>query len=170
MSYVVESDSTRRAKKRRRTAITLIVVVLALAAAAYYAASYWRSEPAAETAATPTCTPTPAAPAPAQITVNVYNATNRTGLAAATANTLGERGFVLGTIANDPLRKTIPQSAEVRFGPAGEAASTVVLGTVPGAVPVNDARADASLDLVLGEGFTELAPPQTATPTPTPTC
>lgn len=176
MSYVVESGATQRARKRRRTAVTLLIVLAMLVAAFYYAAQYWKSPGRSSAAGCPTATatgtaappgaPTPAAaPAPGQITVNVYNATNRAGLAAETAKEMKARGFVVGTVANDPQKKSVSQPAEVRFGKNGEAAAKVVLALVPGAATAGDARADASVDLVLGNGFKSLAP---APPAPTP--
>lgn len=178
MSYVVESGATQRARKRRRTAITLLIVLAMLVGAFYYAAEYWKNPGRSSAAGCPTATatatgtaappgaPTPAAaPAPGQITVNVYNATNRAGLAGETAKEMKARGFVVGTVANDPQKKSISQPAEVRFGKNGEAAAKVILALVPGAATAGDARADASVDLVLGNGFKSLAP---APPGPTP--
>ena len=183
MSYVVESASSRRARRRRRTAITLLVVVALLAFAFYYAASYWNKDPEAAAGACPTTTSSvtstvtpkagasttapaarPAALTNRQITVNVYNATTRGGLAGDTAKLVKARGFVVGTIANDPLKKSIAGTAEVRYGKNGAAAAAVVLKQVTGAKGVVDARADASVDLVLGNGFTALATVPTATP------
>lgn len=164
MSYVVESGASQRARKRRRTAITLLVAVGLLAAAFYYASSYFKKQPTAA-AACPTATQTSAAaaapgaaPNPGQITVNVYNATSRNGLAGEAAKVVKARGFVVGTVANDPARKQISGPAEVRYGKNGEAAAKVVGTLVAGAAPVTDARADASVDLVLGNGFTSIAP------------
>ncbi|MEO7059828.1 MAG: LytR C-terminal domain-containing protein [Lapillicoccus sp.] len=191
MSYVVESGASIRARKRRRTAITLILVIILLAAAFYVAATYYRGAPTRASASgcpstattsvkagakAPTTTPVktparPAALAPAQVTVNVYNGTTRSGLAGDTAKLVRARGFVVGTIANDPLRKDLPGTAEIRFGPNGAAAGGLVATLVAGSAAVKDARADASVDLVLGEKFTALAPaavvPSTST---TPTC
>ncbi|MEI2766500.1 MAG: LytR C-terminal domain-containing protein [Dermatophilaceae bacterium] len=175
MSYVVESQASAQARRRRRTAITLAVVAVVLAGAFYYAQSYWNRSASTPTSAA-SCTPTPGAGgqlAPGQVTVNVLNATKRSGLAGATAKIVKERGFVVGRIENDPLKKAVPQPAEVRYGPAGEASATLVLGLVAGAVPLPDTRADASVDLVLGEGFTALAQPTAPVPAPataTPTC
>ncbi len=174
MSYVVESGSSQRSRKRRRTAITLLVVVAMLAMAFYYASTYFKGATPGAAAACPTPTATspttsapagaaPApAPAPGKITVNVYNATGRNGLAGDTAKLVKDRGFVIGTVANDPLRKAVAGPAEVRFGKNGEASSKVVLALVEGATPVSDARADASVDLVLGSAFKALAAPPAA--------
>ncbi len=176
MSYVVESEASQRSRRRRRTAITLLVVVALLAMAFYYASTYFKSNRPGAAAACPTATVTPGAttavpaaagavPAPGQITVNVYNATGRNGLAGDTAKLVKERGFVVGTVANDPAKKSIAGPAEVRYGKNGEAAAKVVVGLVAGSTPVGDARADASVDLVLGSAFQSLVPAATATPT-----
>ncbi len=162
----VESASYRRARKRRRTAISLIAVVAILLGTYYYASSYW-NQPSNRAAAGPSCTPTVPASGPLQpqhVRLNVYNATKRSGLAASTAKLLKDRGFVVGTIGNDPARRTVPQPAEVRYGPSGERAAQLVLTQVPGAAPVKDeARADATVDLVLGDAFQQLAPAASAT-------
>jgi len=170
VSYVVESGSSQRARKRRRTAITLLIAVALLAGAFYYAATYFK-RPQSAAAACPSATRTTAAapaqgaaPSPGQITVNVYNATSRNGLATEAAKTVKERGFVVGTVANDPARKQVAGTAEVRYGKNGETAAKVVSTLVAGAAPVTDARADASVDLVLGKGFTAMSPAPAAPP------
>ncbi|MGB8383756.1 MAG: LytR C-terminal domain-containing protein [Dermatophilaceae bacterium] len=165
MSFVVESESSARARKRRRTAIVLTVVALVLAGAFYYAASYWNAGPTASASAT--CTPAAgSAPVPSQVTVNVFNATKRQGLANSTAKLVKERGFVIGSVQNDPAKKAIAQSAEVRYGPNGEAGAQLVIALVAGAVPAKDTRADGSVDLVLGDGFTAIAEPTAPVPAP----
>jgi len=165
VSITVESASVARARRRKRTAITLLVVVAMLAGAFYYASSYWAK--GATKAAAPACTITagPTGPVyPSQVTVNVYNSTSRTGLAATVGRLVKGRGFVLGTVANDPSKKQVAGPAEIRFGSAGERAATLVQGLVAGATLVKDTRADASVDLVLGAGYKEMA---TATGTAT---
>lgn len=165
MSITVESASVARARRRKRTAITLLLVAAILAGTFYYASSYW-NKPAGRSTAT--CTPTidPSGPiSPRQVTVNVYNATNRTGLAASVGKLVKDRGFILGTVGNDSSKKQIKGPAEVRFGPAGERASALVVALVTGAVAVKDTRADASVDLVLGEGYSALVTPTAPVPT-----
>jgi hypothetical protein len=59
----------------------------------------------------------------------------------------------------------------VRFGPNGKAGSELVAKLVEGAVPTQDTRADATVDLVIGNGFKTLvvAPTTTsAAPVPNP--
>jgi hypothetical protein len=74
----------------------------------------------------------------------------------------------VGQVANDPLKKKIEAPAEIRFGPNGKAGSELVAKLVEGAVPTQDTRADASVDLVIGNGFKALVvAPTTTTSTPT---
>ena len=182
MSYIVESGASRsRRSRRRRALITLSLVVLMLFFAFWYAYSYYRTSSQPTAAAPAAVCATAAAPAkaaaprPADITVNVYNATDRDGLAGKTASDLRERGFEVATVTNDPLQRDVAVPAEVRYGKAGAAKAKVVLGLVKGAKPVRDARTDASVDLVLGTKFTALVKPAKQAPVPaagatTPAC
>ncbi|MEU8135942.1 LytR C-terminal domain-containing protein [Streptodolium elevatio] len=105
-------------------------------------------------------------PAANTIKVNVYNATDRTGLAKTVADELKARGFVIGTVANDPLRQpkspVMPGPGQIRAGVPGKSPSSVVGAHAAGMQPVEDARTDASVDLVLGETFQALATPDAA--------
>ncbi|MDI2127812.1 LytR C-terminal domain-containing protein [Yinghuangia seranimata] len=96
-------------------------------------------------------------PAPNAITVNVYNATKRTGLAKTVADELKARGFVIGKVANDPANKQIAGAGEIRSGVPGKTPSTVVGAHLPNTQYVEDARTDGSVDLVLGDGYQALA-------------
>ncbi len=170
MTYVVESGSSAaRRSRRRRAGITLLLVALLLFFAFWYAYSYYRGDPA-EGANRPTpcataSTTAPAAVTPQQTIVNVYNATSRSGLAAKTAAAVRKRGFVVEDVANDPLKKSVKGTAEVRFGPKGASRAKLVVSQVAGSKGVKDKRKDDSVDLVLGAKFTTLAP----LPTPTTT-
>lgn len=162
--------SVQAGRKRRRSLITLAVVVLALFFAFWYALSYYRADSDVRARSTPTasCTPLdPAAPTPATTTVNVYNSTNRNGLAGSAAKSLESRGFVLGKVTNDPSKRKTPAVAEVRFGPKGEARATLVRSNLQkGAALVKDTRKDASVDLALGTKFTALLPTPSASGPP----
>lgn len=116
------------------------------------------SAPEPEPCVTVTVTPGAGLPSPAQVTTNVYNATDRTGLAAATAEELQVRGFLIGVIDNDPLAKTITGVAEIRHGPSGEQAARLMAFYLPGAELVDDGRKDATIDTVLGAAYTAVAP------------
>lgn len=173
MSYVVESGASRaRRARRRRALITLGVVALMLFFAFWYAYSYYQGSDRAKAAPSPRCTATSTARTPAQVTVNVYNATDRTGLAAKTAAEVRKRGFKVSTVSNDPLQKDVKLPAEVRYGPTGRESAKLVLTLVKGAKAVKDSRTDSSVDLVLGAKFTALtaAPKKPATSASTPAC
>jgi hypothetical protein len=114
--------------------------------------------PEPEPCVTVTVTPGAGLPSPAQVTSNVYNATDRTGLAATTAEELQVRGFLIGVIDNDPLAKTITGVAEIRHGPSGEQAARLMAFYIPGAELVDDGRKDATIDTALGAAYTSVAP------------
>lgn len=105
-------------------------------------------------------------PKPGRITVNVYNATTRTGLAQQTADQLKSRGFVIGKVAN----ATAPYDGKVKGAgillgsAAGQKGAVAVLGTqVAGAAKKADTRKTGDVDLIIGDGFTSLAPAKDAT-------
>ena len=97
-------------------------------------------------------------PAPETITVRVYNATDRVGLAGQAAAELTARGFVILETANYPVE--IPTGAWISFGEAGIAAAYELAAHIEPGVPalVLDTRPDATLDLVLGDTWTTLLP------------
>lgn len=174
---------TRHPADRRhlRTAITMLVLAAFVAFAGWFA---WNtiSNPGSDTTGddpttATTCLPAvpPDAPAPGDISLNVYNATDRNGLASSAAREMRTRGFAILDVANDPLDKPVTGIAEVRAGPGSESAATVVIAQVPGAVFVLDTRTDGTVDLVVGEAFEALAPagvPATPAPSgaPLPAC
>ncbi|WP_133890057.1 LytR C-terminal domain-containing protein [Streptomyces sp. BK208] len=96
-------------------------------------------------------------PKPGQITVNVLNATTRSGLAQKTADELKKRGFRVGDVSNAP--KEYDKKVEgtgLLLGPdAALKSSLTVLGTqLSGAERRTDAaRKGAALDLIIGNGF-----------------
>jgi hypothetical protein len=96
----------------------------------------------------------------AKFTLNVYNSTQRHGLAANTAAQLKLRGFVIGQVTNDPLKANLSISAQVRGSKSQAAEERQVAAEVPGAQIQTDSRNDPSVDLVLGTGFSALASTQ----------
>ncbi|MFC8501562.1 LytR C-terminal domain-containing protein [Pedococcus sp. NPDC057267] len=170
MSYVeAGAPSDARRARRRRALITLGLVALMLFFAFWYAYSYYRSDNTRRAAPRPVCTTAATAPQPADVTVNVYNATTRDGLAKKTAAEVRKRGFLVATVSNDPLQKKVTGPAEVRYGPSGKKEAALVLQLVKGAKGVQDARNDSSVDLVLGATYKALAPPVKQVPTSTAT-
>lgn len=169
-TYTTESPaSTRARERRRRTLVTFAVVLLGLFFAFWYALSYYRDvDPLASPSAEATCRPyDPNELAPAQVTVNVLNATDRNGLAGLTSRSMAERGFVVGKVANDASGRKTPAVAEVRHGPQGTAQAKLVLTVMPeGTALVNDKRKGAVVDVALGTKFERLAPQPTASALP----
>ncbi|KIQ62905.1 hypothetical protein TR51_28865 [Kitasatospora griseola] len=105
-----------------------------------------------------------AVPQPATVTVNVYNATDKSGLAARTADELKKRGFQVGQVGNAPsaLDRKVTGTAQVLSGPGGLGAATLLVSQVASATSTEDARTDATVDLVIGDAFTALADPNQA--------
>ncbi|MGH8825960.1 MAG: LytR C-terminal domain-containing protein [Jiangellaceae bacterium] len=157
--------------RHQRTAITLLLLAVFVSLAGWIAWSSLTdpSDAGEADSAAPTCLPAPTTtpPAPADIRLNVYNSTDRNGLASSTAGAMRERGFAVLDIANDPLGREITGTAEVRAGLDNQAAASVVVAQVAGAVFVPDDRTDDTIDLVVGVAFEALAPAG-ATPVPVP--
>jgi LytR cell envelope-related transcriptional attenuator len=153
-----------RVRRRRRKIATISVTAAVLVGAAAYGVTSLVSPTHPAVAAAAKCaTVRQQVPAAAQITVNVYNSTNRKGLAAATAVQLKQRGFTIGQVTNDPLKAHLTQAAQVRGGTTGQADMRVVAAEVPGTQYQADTRTDRSVDLVLGTAFTALASPAQVT-------
>lgn len=161
--------SLHRLHRRRRAAITLTVVGVLMLGTFAFAAAYfegWVGGRSAKPAASPACTAaTPAvALKPNAVTINVYNATNRHGLAASVAKSLRTQGFKISKVANDPLSKGIEGVGEVRHGQTGAVGAALAATRLAGVKLVPDGRTDATVDLVLGNRFTSLTPPPKAVP------
>ncbi|HEY7858599.1 MAG TPA: LytR C-terminal domain-containing protein [Candidatus Nanopelagicales bacterium] len=155
--------------RSRGTVIALVVVLALVFFAAGAAVTYLlrgNKNAAALPAPAASCVTTSARPGvtlpkPGTVSINVYNATNRSGLARRTATTMTGRGFTVGKVANDPLGKTVTGVAELRHGPTGAQNAALLAYYFPGATLVSDGRTDASVDVVLGAKFT-IVPSATA--------
>ncbi|MFJ9456529.1 LytR C-terminal domain-containing protein [Kitasatospora sp. NPDC101447] len=120
-----------------------------------------------------------AVPQPTAVTVNIYNATTKAGLAGRTAEEFKKRGFVIGKVGNAPaeLDKKVPGTAQVIAGPTGAGAGTLVGSQIAGATVTADARADATVDFIIGDSYNALLDETQAAaalalatkPSPTPT-
>jgi len=100
-------------------------------------------------------------PKPSAITVNVYNATTRSGLAKDTAEQLEKRGFTIGEVANAPasLDKKVKQAGLLMGPPSAyrSGAFDVLRAQLPGALVKAVDRKGDEIDLVLGDGFRDQA-------------
>ncbi|MFG2872892.1 LytR C-terminal domain-containing protein [Streptomyces sp. NPDC048338] len=187
----------RRPRRRRRIVLAAAAAVVALGAAGWgtlQLVDVFSGGDGKKTTAGkgPDCkpvvrastAPAPAAlPKPAQITVNVYNATPRGGLAKSTADELKKRGFVIGKVGNAPVAydKKVPGAGILLAAPGATKGAFSVLGTqLKGATTKTDTRATADVDLILGTAFKTLDPKTTADaalvalsnpkPAPAPSC
>ncbi|MFI5800538.1 LytR C-terminal domain-containing protein [Streptomyces sp. NPDC051677] len=108
-----------------------------------------------------------AVPKPAQITVNVFNATTRSGLAKTTADELKKRGFKIGDVGNASKQydKKVTGTG-ILLGPASSLNTSLpVLATQ---LSTAERRTDATrtgptLDLIIGNGFKALTSQADAT-------
>ncbi|WP_369046348.1 LytR C-terminal domain-containing protein [Sinomonas sp. P10A9] len=103
---------------------------------------------------------------PEKVTVTVFNAGGREGLAAQIGDELKARKFAVKDVGNERL--TMGAAAVLRSGFGGEAAAFTLQRNVPGSVYLRDGRSDASVDLVLGPNFKALADPGVVDQTPGP--
>lgn len=164
MSQPVRSPSVRR---------PLPALIFLLALALLTALVWWRvihradgttSKPSSSPTKTCSSAPLPPStvvPANADVTVQVLNSTNKTGLAGTTGAALVKLGFKqAGTPGNDLTnRAPVAGVAELRFGPAGKTAADLLAFYFPGAVSVLDQRTGAVVDVALGAQFTAIATP-----------
>ncbi len=157
-----EAAARRHHWRRIRTSVTLLVLIGVVIGAAWYSwANLVEDDESAAGSTGQPCAPgqPTAAPAPAEVQVNVYNSTDRSGLASAVARLVRERGFVVVDVDNDPMERSITGTAEVRSRADDQAAAELVATLVPGAVYVPDERTEATIDLVLGDAFEALSDP-----------
>ncbi|WP_407345408.1 LytR C-terminal domain-containing protein [Pengzhenrongella phosphoraccumulans] len=156
----------RRRHRHERQAALFGVLIAALAVAALGAfAVFTDAIPAPFARDFTTASPEPgsvSAPAPCppegtlpvaypSVSVNVLNATRRGGLATETANALATRGFTILSTGNATTSMT--GVARIGFGAAGVGAAYTLAAQIEGATLVLDARADATVDLVVGTKF-----------------
>jgi hypothetical protein len=96
-------------------------------------------------------------PVPDPAAVNVFNGTQTIGLGATVADALRAHGFTVGEIRNDPLRRKIRGTGELRAGDSGAHNVEALRAWQPGMVVVNDHRKGPEVDFVLGAKFVALS-------------
>lgn len=96
---------------------------------------------------------------PRQVNVNVYNATDKIGLATSVKLDFEYRKFHVVKTGNNPLGKPVPGVAILRYGPKSVGAAYVIDAYfLNEAVHEYDAkRTDDTVDVVLGGEFKQLA-------------
>ena len=105
-------------------------------------------------------------PKPFAVTVNVYNATNRPGLAKSTADELKKRGFTIGRIGNAPaaFNNKLKGTAVLLGGPQAQGALKVLGTQLAAGSPLTDPKrtSGSNVDLIIGPAFGALDPLQNA--------
>jgi LCP family protein required for cell wall assembly len=121
------------------------------------AATNTAEDPAAAAPEPAAAAPTPQGPTvpPSSITVDVLNGTGTTGLAATVADLLRGAGFTVGAIGNEP--GTVNESV-VRYGPDLLEQARTVAAAVPGAVLQPSDSIGATVQLVIGPGYSTVVP------------
>jgi hypothetical protein len=170
----------RRRHKHERQAVIFGVLLAVLAAAGLLSAAIMSGTidaPFARGFTEPKHKPTetrPKFPCPApdavaltykSVAVNVLNSTDRSGLAATVGAELTARGFVVKATDNSPL--AVPGTARIVFGAQGIAAGYTLAAQVDSPQLVMDGRADATVDLIVGDTYDSLLDPTAVTLEPT---
>ena len=112
----------------------------------------------------PDAGPADPGPTPADVELDVLNATDRAGLAAQVGETLAGFGFGVGEVGD---AAPAPDST-VRFSPDRAAAAALVAAAVPGATPAPQPGTTGLLQLVLGPDFDGAVRAPGAAPPPLP--
>lgn len=162
-----ERAARRRHKQERQAVIFGVLIaflaVSGLAAAAVYTGAIdppfergFTAKESSDDKPTPQpCLAADTLPVPySSITVRVLNGTKRPGLASSAADELIARGFVVETTGNAAKAYS---GIQISFGAAGLASAYTLAAHLPDARFHYDDREDASLDLYLGESYTEFA-------------
>lgn len=168
MNAMRNSPVRRRSSRRRPVWGIVGVVILGTVGLLAIALGlvWWLSsadDSGAQSAATPLpCTttlvaPIEALPAAESVIVNVFNSTDRAGLAGQTADELRAAGYTVKKVGNDKGDVPVTGSAQLRFGPKGERAAERLRFLIPDAVLVPIDRTNKRVDVVLGTTFTGLA-------------
>ena len=140
----------------------LVIVGVIYAVVAFLGRSDETATPVAEetatTCVTSTSRPDESLPAAQKVTIRVFNATKKQGLARNVADDLSERGFKVDEVANDEVVRKQTGVAELRYGPKGRRQALLLQYYLPGAELVPDDRKGKIVDVALGETFVSVAP------------
>lgn len=155
-SAPARSPLARQQARRRRQTITFLGLfgfVLLLGLIAYGNWAQWwtiggRGEPVA------VACPVQVVSAPNLTVLNVYNGTDRSGLAAAVAKEMQKRGFHVQAIQTVPEPTPVTGVATISYGPSGQVAAHTVALQFPGPVKlVKDKREGSTVDVLIGKKY-----------------
>lgn len=94
------------------------------------------------------------------ITINYYNSTKRSGIAAEAAQQLGELGVVKASVSNWGSSTTFEKSARIQANAQSIAAAYTIARYIPGAViQYNPDISGETLNLILGDKWEKISDP-----------
>ncbi|MGA8112605.1 MAG: LytR C-terminal domain-containing protein [Actinocatenispora sp.] len=94
------------------------------------------------------------------VKINVYNTTDRNGLAQATASKLKGVGFHILAVKQDPKGSVVHDAAQLRYGRKAVGSAQLLRAYVAGATTAYDPeRDDDTVDVVIGDGFSDVRGP-----------
>ncbi len=156
---LLPSRESRTRDRQRRQTYTFLGLFVFVALVGFTALGNWQGwwtiGGSAEAAVRP-C-PVQVVSDPQDTEVNVYNGTNRNGLAAAVTKELAARDFSMLETGTEAQSKPLPYAAMIRYGPTGRVeAHTVALQFIGPVKLVRDKRDDQTVDVLLGEKYTQM--------------
>jgi LytR cell envelope-related transcriptional attenuator len=98
-------------------------------------------------------------PIPEQVTLNVYNATDKSGLATNVKNEFVNRKFKVDQARDDPQKKKVDGVATIRYGPKAAGAAWLMRAYFldEAKLEFDKGRQDDRVDIVIGPRFRQLA-------------
>ena len=151
-------SALERRHKQNNTFLMLIAMVLVVGLIALGNWFQWWTIGGRRADAAPAPCPVQKVVSPDLIRVNVLNGTDRHGLAAAVAKELRRREFRILSVATERQQKPLKVVALIRYGPLGaREAHTIALQFPKGVKGEKDDRDSRSIDIVLGEKYTQMA-------------
>jgi hypothetical protein len=95
-------------------------------------------------------------PKPKQVTLNVLNGSKRMGIAGIAGEIFTSRGFTVASVGNFDDYE-VSATAEIHYGPAGAKAAQLAAAYFADAVLKQDDRAGATVDVIVGQKFDNVA-------------
>lgn len=145
-----------RLSTRRPLPALIFLLGLSLLTALVWWRVIHRTDSGTSSSSSQTCTPTASStvvPQPGAVTVNVLNSTDRAHLARGVADKLRKLGFHVTGYGNDDPGIVVNGVAEIRYGPKGTQAATLLSFYLPGATLVATQRSDSGVVVSLGTKY-----------------
>jgi hypothetical protein len=160
-----QEDARRRRRRRRQGWSFAVLVLLVLGAGlggAGIAQGWWEwpfGGDEAEADPGPDCSGAGTGTTvslPDDVQLNVYNATDIRGLAAAVAAEMELRGYTVADVGNEESEVDVVEAVQIRYGPALTADAQSAALHFRGVVLVDDGRSGEVVDVVLGQAYSRM--------------